>query len=422
MPAQLKIMDFSPRIFKNEKVIVQKMLNKTKLKENNNKFYEAKLEESDSKDYRVVTRYGRIGDSGKIEHRYFTEMVDLDTATKAYTKLVNSKIKGGYEPIDVIDDDTSNNPVNVKNLPPLDKLIVQLYEEAVTAVRQQVETPLGKLSLEQIKKTQKILDDLYKAITNGVSHADLEELSSRLYTNLPQKSPSRLERLPIIDTFKQLEKQIELLDIIKSLVKVQGALNSDAKAKYNATGAKIEILSKKSKEWKRIEKYITETESKHHNVNVHVREIFTVEVDGESEQFNPKGLRVDELFHGSRSANILNILTTGLLIKPKTAIHTGSMFGSGIYFASESTKSTQYAQKWANNKFDSAFLLVCDVAVGNIKEYDDAQPHLSKPPRGYDSVKGVKGRSLLHDEIIVYNKNQVKIKYIVEFVTSRKRR
>jgi poly [ADP-ribose] polymerase len=152
-----------------------------------------------------------------------------------------------------------------------------------------------------------------------------------------------------------------------------------------------------------------------------VKYIFNVYVNGEHERFNPENIETKELFHGTRSANILNILTSGLMIKPKTAVHTGSMFGNGIYFADQSSKSTQYAHRWAGNKHSSAFLFLCDVAVGTIKNYEDAQPHLNAAPKGYHSVKGVQGRSLLHNEFIVYDVKQSKIKYLIEFEVMNKR-
>ena len=49
--------------------------------------------------------------------------------------------------------------------------------------------------------------------------------------------------------------------------------------------------------------------------------------------------RTELYFHGSRNENFISILKTGLLIRPSGAIHTGSMFGDGIYFAPKARKS-----------------------------------------------------------------------------------
>ena len=61
------------------------------------------------------------------------------------------------------------------------------------------------------------------------------------------------------------------------------------------------------------------------------------------------------------------------------------------------------------------FLLVADVALGKIKQFDRAQTHLQKAPRGYHSVQGKKGYSLLHNEFIIYNLNQHILQYLIEF-------
>jgi hypothetical protein len=46
-----------------------------------------------------------------------------------------------------------------------------------------------------------------------------------------------------------------------------------------------------------------------------------------------QNLRLKErlYWHGSRNENWFNIMQTGLLIRPSGAVHTGSMFGDGIY-------------------------------------------------------------------------------------------
>jgi poly [ADP-ribose] polymerase len=402
------------------KVFKHDMLNQTDIINNHNKFYELKLEISSTGEYRIATRYGRVGESGKTNYHYLPSSISTSQgiAEKEYDSLMRKKSK--YRKIEVETTTTSAGPLVLTQLYGIDKLIMQLYDEAVNMVKKHVQAPLGKLTQKQITKTKAILDDLYQALSSKSSYNVLANLSSDLYTNLPQVSASRLVALPVINDFRLLQEQIELVDIIQSLVTVQSALDGDAKAKYDATGAKIEILPQDCKEWKRIEKYINSTESKHHNAKLHVKEIYTVSIKGEDKRFNPKKIKTLELFHGTRSANILNILNQGLLIKPKTAVHTGSMFGNGIYFADQSTKSSQYAHKYASNKYPSSFLFLCDVATGNIKKYNDAQSHLHSSPTGYDSVQGVEGRSLIHNEYIVYNPNQSLIKYLIEFTVSSK--
>jgi hypothetical protein len=98
------------------------------------------------------------------------------------------------------------------------------------------------------------------------------------------------------------------------------------------------------------------------------------------------------------------------------------MFGPGIYFADQSTKSSQYScSRFGGtiNKYNTAFMFLCDIALGKIKE-EQSSKYYTQPPKGYDSVKGVAGPSLLHNEYIIYKENQQQITHIIEFATSRR--
>lgn len=218
-----------------------------------------------------------------------------------------------------------------------------------------------------------------------------------------------------IDNYQKLNDRKDLLGVMSSVVKVQDSLEKTLEDKYKALNIKLKHLSSRTKEHKRLVDFVQGTKSRHHHINFNVTNIFAVEDMTGYDKFNPYKVSTLELFHGTRNENILNILQQGLLTKPKSAVHTGSMFGSGIYFASQSTKSANYCSGFGAVRNDKYYLFVCEVATGKIKDYDTAQPHLHSAPAGYNSVRGVKGRSLLHDEYIVYNANQVKIRYIVEY-------
>lgn len=93
-----------------------------------------------------------------------------------------------------------------------------------------------------------------------------------------------------------------------------------------------------------------------------------------------------------------------------------------IYFADQSTKSSQYSCSrfgGTTNKYNSSFLFVADVALGKVYDVENAH-YFHDAPRGYNSVKGVQGRSLLHNEYIVYNEERAKLRYIIEIVPRSK--
>lgn len=141
----------------------------------------------------------------------------------------------------------------------------------------------------------------------------------------------------------------------------------------------------------------------------------------------------------------MGILSQGLRIAPPEAPPTGYMFGKGVYFADMFDKSAGYAQRGYNQQ-DSYLMLMCEVVCGKSRELRQAE-YIEKLEPRYQSVKG-QGRfgpdyksmitlpngvqipygkninyfpndnnywnSLQHNEYIVYNTNQIRMRYLVQ--------
>jgi poly [ADP-ribose] polymerase len=127
------------------------------------------------------------------------------------------------------------------------------------------------------------------------------------------------------------------------------------------------------------------------------------------------------LWHGSRNQNWFNIIQTGLLIRPSGVIHTGSMFGDGIYFANKAQKSIGYSSLsgsyWTGGNDNKGYLALFDVHMGKQYDVDSANSSLCQKTLdngGYDCTFAHAGRSLRNDEIIVYESKRCTIAYIVE--------
>jgi len=130
------------------------------------------------------------------------------------------------------------------------------------------------------------------------------------------------------------------------------------------------------------------------------------------------------LWHGSRNQNWFNIIQTGLMIRPSGVVHTGSMFGDGIYFANKAQKSLGYSSLsgsyWARGNDSKGYLALFDVHLGNQKDihkhdsscYNLSQKVLDKG--GHDCVFAHSGADLYNDEIIVYTPEKCTIAYIIE--------
>jgi poly [ADP-ribose] polymerase len=433
----------APDFGANYDVIDQLVLNMTDIGSNNNKFYSIELQESNG-DYRIFTHYGRVGVTGVKEARYVLKSdiqpkpgVTIDDyvkeiAKKEYAKIVKSKQKKGYVAVDVVAADVGSQKAKIKQVQAkssssssLDSrvniLVEQIYEEASKTLSSAIRTPLGSLSESQIEKGAKKLEEIRQAIQNR----DLNEttdLSSSYYSLIPQRFSARINPAEVrIDTTDKADRQEELLQLMRDVYKVKDSLESEVMAKYKAINAEINPLEPSHPEYKRLEKKVKETQSSHHHTDLLINNIYKIELKTTKGRYNPKMLSEMELFHGSANKNILGILQRGLLIAPPCAAHSGAAFGRGIYFARHSTKSAQYSTRFFNNLHGNGFLFIADVAVGKmekVKHYDFRNKGASA---GYDSVLGVAGADLIHDEFIVYNVNQVELKYVIDF-TPRQRR
>lgn len=130
----------------------------------------------------------------------------------------------------------------------------------------------------------------------------------------------------------------------------------------------------------------------------------------------------DLLWHGSRRQNWWFIIQQGLRIRPAGAVHTGSMFGDGIYFASESDKSMGYTDggRWTGTgRGGEVYMALYEVHLGEQYKTQNSDSSLSaaklKRLGSYDSTWGQKGPNLYRHEYIIYNSDQCTIKFIVEF-------
>jgi poly [ADP-ribose] polymerase len=138
--------------------------------------------------------------------------------------------------------------------------------------------------------------------------------------------------------------------------------------------------------------------------------------------FDQEGKKVGdvrELWHGTRASNLLSILKAGFVIPPSNAPHcTGRMFGNGVYFSDQSTKSLNYAYGYwgGGSRDETCYMFLCDVAMG--KSYTPLlrSAGLTLPKSGTDSTFAKAGISgVVNNEMIVYRTCQVNPTFLVEF-------
>ena len=126
-----------------------------------------------------------------------------------------------------------------------------------------------------------------------------------------------------------------------------------------------------------------------------------------------KGNYEDLKFHGTGEDGVRGISENGF------RMGSSGMYGAGIYFATDSSKSSQEIYTKGSNK-----LLVCSVLLGKYKTVDKADSSLSLEKlkrEGFDSVfarRDTKNSGgVLNDEFIIYDPHQAKIDYIVHYKT-----
>ena len=146
------------------------------------------------------------------------------------------------------------------------------------------------------------------------------------------------------------------------------------------------------------------------------------------------------LWHGSRITNINQILANGLKIAPSEAIVIGCMLGKGLYFSDAVANSIEYC--YANQSNNIGVILLYEVALGNAIQCYNPE-NIDELPDSKHSVHGVGKKSskstksidnaIIHcgplnenkdidtcfeyNEFVVYNNEQVKLKYLIQFST-----
>uniref|UniRef100_A0A1I7U267 Poly [ADP-ribose] polymerase n=1 Tax=Caenorhabditis tropicalis TaxID=1561998 RepID=A0A1I7U267_9PELO len=165
-------------------------------------------------------------------------------------------------------------------------------------------------------------------------------------------------------------------------------------------------LQRDSEDWNHIIEYIHNTQGSTHDIKVDLVDILKLDRADESTKFMKNIGNRRLLWHGSGKMNFAGILGQGLRIAPPEAPSSGYMFGKGVYFADMFSKSFFCCRAFPRNE---AYLLLCDVALGNITECMQATPY-NTIPMNCHSVKDI---NLKFNRFVVYDVNQIQMKYLV---------
>lgn len=438
------------------------MLCRFSLKQNSNKFYEIKLLENGT----VKCRYGRVGQNGLT--------VEYSGGKRKYDSIVREKTssKKGYKPVDLeifsdaegrfISSDARHGNVAEVALSQINclddfskKLIQNLSKENIHNIIESTDvvyddetgsfkTPLGVITLNSINRSFDILAEIknrlspYNFNIKSIPNDELsiiDELNAEYFILVPTKIKDTTNRDLLIYSERNIEAQSDICDMLFETVKLTddlknkqkeiAELNKEQKNYKKVFDVTISKLEDK-KEFDRINKYFERTKNNVHGRTLggsKITNIFNISLAAQQEPFKESAAKlgnVEELFHGTKIANILSILSKGLLLPGQTpGAITASMFGKGLYFANQSTKSAQYCDGMRygggrSRRFNYMFLAQVVMGKSYVPSYCE-----KRIPEGYNSFHAKSGVSgVMNDEIIVFNSAQVRLTHILEIEIS----
>ena len=420
---------------------------------NNNKFWHGYV----LKDGTYATEHGRVGESPATNRKSLgidaaKKKLEADTKKKLNYKLPKKKpyvhqrtIAAGAAPASkgktiaksavkqtaVKEIDFGGNKV-------LQKLLEWLADVNVHAVTSNsniaydvssgtFSTELGVVTSDGIVDARKMLNDIVTATQkkNGIDSAKLKTLAAEYLQIVPQATGRGREwHRDLFGNVTGLRKQQDLLDSLDASVQ---QMTTAAKTKTGAKvkdaprvfDIKLEVVedSKKIEQVKR--KYQADKGNHYDVATLAVKRVLKVEIASVKSAFVAHGKKIGnikQLWHGTKASNLLSIFKGGLVIPPTSSGHvTGRMFGDGLYFSDQSSKSLRYATNaWSRGgSTDRTFMFLCEVAMG--RSYKPSSYDYSLPKAGYDSTFAEGGRAVSNNEMIVYNCNQVNLIYLIEF-------
>ena len=445
--------------------------NYTNVQNNNNKFYIIQmLQDIHTKKYSVLFRWGRVGRFGQVN---FITYNNFEEAPNEFLEKYQRKLEYGYIVIkteakiknNANEEDNQDEEGLEKPIANLLRLVFDLksFNKQMQSIGYDSEKiPLGQLSLEVINEGYKYLNELADVIDNkNISNKSKEiyELSSKYYTLIPHNFGMYHMSNFTINSLDKVQKEYDLLDSIKNIKVVSGVLHSNQLNLNNSTDNDkislkekldefiytIKYIPKDDLKYSIIEQYLLNSNELKNTSKIKLNEIYEVEEKNIDINKNIETIKNNNkklLWYGVGIQNFVNILKNGLKLPSPKAPVFSYMFGKGIYFSDIAIKSF-YNSHPQNN---IGLMLLCEVDLGNIEERFKADIKLPQTMgKDKNSVKvlgtnypdensnyidqnGViipTGKILSNkdenqktyfdfNEYIVYNLDQIKIKYITK--------
>lgn len=378
--------------------------------------------------------------------------VDHTSSTKSYPMhrwdtILNQKTRKGYKDVTHLFKEVAETMDTSSNATPdisaiqsavIRKLVEELQGYANNVVKQNYKVSSKAVTQAMVDEAQGLVDDLVGLLVKGTKKKAINDKLIDLYHVIPRKMANVSHHLIDEDLSneealkaarKLVDNEQETLDTMAGQVLMNTEVVEAAEEEKVTEKPKtilevmgLEMSEPSSKEIAMVKKMMGPNSNQ-------FKKLYRVKNVSTDRKFKKhvaasKNKKTELFWHGSRNQNWFNIIATGLLIRPSNAIHTGSMFGDGIYFADKAQKSIGYTSYrgsyWARGNDTKAYLALFRAHVGeqmHIKRHDSSCYSLSKSKlkaNGHDSVFAHGGIDLRNNEYIVYESDQSTVEYLIE--------
>ena len=402
--------------------------------ENSNKVWQGSVQS----DGTFIAEWGRVGNTLQSKH------YDLGSVTLARDKFERAKrqkLRKGYTKAHLVTSCTpQTNVISAEELeeiarsqikhgrdPRAKELIRYLVKSNIHQITSQTNitydaatggftTPLGLVTPKAIAEARQYL--LQIAATRKSNKYRLRQLLSKYLRLIPQALGSKIDESQFCSS-QEIQRQYEILNALDATVTV----DSQSQQIFECAIARVPGSTIEGKQTFRDinQLYKSTINANHVAAKYRLRRVYKLDIPLMQQAFKAKAKAIGNVrqhWHGTKASNLISILKQGLIIPAADATHcTGRMFGNGIYGSEQSTKALNYATNYWNPSGEDeerVFMLLCDFAMG--KEYYPKSSNRQFPMSGYDSTYVAPGAaSTINQESIVYNTEQVNIKYLCEF-------
>jgi poly [ADP-ribose] polymerase len=434
-------------------IIRQEKYIKSDVANNNNKFWYITLYDNGD----CLTEWGRVGDKG--QSKLFPGVGESFLEKKCHEKESYRNNEIPYRKLNVVGESntvakTSSIQIKGADVREIAKkqirinnpIVAKLIEYFAKVNSHQItfatggritysdttglfSTPLGIITQENIDEADKILNEIGDLVSKRIYDDSLEKLTNDFMMLVPQDiGHKRIDVRYFWSDIQKVQAQKQILDNLQASLFSADKISNKTKDKsqeqeqekvfdcqmhYVEDGRVID----------KIKKFYRQTHHSSHSCShLDVKKVYSIDINTVRSAFQKDGSKMKnvwELWHGTRASNVLSILKCGLVIPPSSSPHVcGRMFGDGLYFSDQSTKSLNYSHGfWSKSGGidDNCFMFLCSAGMGNY--YIPKGPFSGyKPPKEYDSTFAKAGQSgVQNNEMIVYRTSQANLEYLVEF-------